>query len=314
MKCELRLPDQERFFANIRENANACVRVAEVDSRKGKTVAICGSGPSLVDAMEPTAHDWYSEVWACNSALPTLWDWGIRPTHGVSVDQNLGLIEDSDFGRRLPVEYYLISAIHPDVVAHLDRVTFFHSLQGIPDPEGWTPPENWPGALDPKGNRNRSHEMWLYTTLYPVSIMAGHGLNSVPRAVCLALGMGFDHITVFGADCACAVDSPPMPSDGDAYLPWLDAVTMYADGRTAAVYGDFAMAEAVIDGRRWVTRPDMVISAIHLLQLEGAFPGCITLVGDTLPNAIRHKDNEWFKTMPNLDTPGVVSNFGTVGV
>ena len=61
------------------------------------------------------------------------------------------------------------------------------------------------------------------------------------------------------------------------------------------------------------TRPDMVISAQHLLDLERMFPGRISLIGDTLPNAIRDKPPEWFERMPTLREAGTVENFAVQG-
>jgi len=306
--CELRLPDAHRFYDNIKANAKGASVIAP-NTHKGRTVTICGAGPSLslIREAKPTG-----DVWACNSALPTLWDWGVRVTHGVTIDQNLAMLHDAEWGRALPVVYYLSTASHPQVGRHLRDhkrvVKLFHSFLGIPDPEGWTPPSRWKPPTSVQAN----YEMFLYTTLFKPSIMAGHGLNSVPRAICLAMGMGYDHVTVYGADCAMAPDSPAMPprEQPALYPPWLASLKMYADGRSPNVHGQIAMAEGIIDGRRWHTRPDMVISAVHLLELERGFPFKITLVGDTLPNAMRGKPPEFFDSLPKLSKVGQVDNFG----
>jgi hypothetical protein len=171
------------------------------------------------------------------------------------------------------------------------KIRFFHSYVGFDD------------ALETK----------LYG-LYPESLRAGHGLNSVPRAICIALGMGFQRIEVYGADCGVP-DSGPMPDmNSQEYNNWMDALVMYADGRTAGqVFGyESPMAECPnIEGRRWTTRPDMIVSAMHLLELQEAFPGRIELKGDTLPSVIGRQTKEWMEGMPTLNRTGEMTGFGT---
>lgn len=308
--CELNLPNREHFFAQIEENAKVVRRTATANSRLGRTVSICGAGPSLADeceSMEPT-----DEVWACNSSLPYLWDRSVRVTHGVTIDQHEMMLADHEFGRCLPVMYLLASSVHPNLVkrlmAHHRPITFFHSYLGIDNPEGWEPPKDKPQL---------SYEMFLYTKRFPTSVMAGHGLNSVPRAICLAMAMGFETIYVYGADCAAKQTDEPMPprNDGAAYMEWLTRLTFYADGRPASVYGNTPIAEGVIDGRAWHTRADMVISAQHLLDLQReykrAFNRQVVFVGDTLVAAMEQHadDEEWMKRLPKLEQRGQVSNF-----
>jgi hypothetical protein len=247
-----------------------------------------------------------AEVWACNSALPYMVDHGHRVTHGFAIDQGDAMLASHEWGRALDVEYLLASSVHPKLVTHLRdagrSLAFFHSFLGMPDPDGWTPPADRPDV---------SYEMWLYTTIFPTGVQVGYGLNSVPRAICLALFLGFDEILIYGADCACAPDQAPMPSLGTpAYTSWMEQLAMYADGRCAIQYGEQAvMAEAVIEGRRWHTRPDMVISATMMVDLVRQHPH-ITLVGDTLPNVLLQQDAAFFDDMPRLVGVGDIQGFG----
>jgi hypothetical protein len=226
-------------------------------------------------------------------------------THGFAIDQGEAMLGPHEWQTTYPIHYYVASSVHPRLVQHLQahqrEMTFFHSYLGLSDPEGWTPPADRPDV---------TYEMWLYTTQYATGIQVGFGLNAVPRAICLAIYMGYDAITVYGADCACAPDHAPMPAVGTAaYRPWLESLRMYADGRCADVYGEHAvMAEAVIDGVRWHTRPDMVMSALHMVTLQRSYPH-ITLVGHTLPNALRHQDAAFMQDMPTLTPLGAVSGF-----
>jgi hypothetical protein len=307
VQCELRIPESAHLYDNIRANAAGDPAVVRANSHTGQRVVICGAGPSL---RAVTALPDADEVWACNSALPYLMDHGLRVTHGVTIDQGEAMLGDAEWGRAIDCEYYVASCAHPDLVAHLRahgrRITFFHSFIGQPNPPGWAP------RLDSAGAVVDSQEMWLYRSLYPESVQVGHGLNSVPRAVCLALAMGFRDIQVYGADCGVP-DGDPMPEYGTpAYAEWMAGLVLYADGRTAgACYGaGDPLAEGTIGGRRWHTRADMVISAAHLLELQAGFPGRISYVGDTLPNAMHFDDPEFMVAWPSLTGIGIVSGFG----
>ena len=302
--CKLSMPDAMHLYGHIKSNARHAKRVAHLDSHKGQSVAICGAGPTLADAKIDRGVDW---VWACNSALPYMWDRGDLVTHGFGIDQGEAMLGPAEWGRALPVRYLLASSVSPKLVNILKHrhLTFFHSFLGIPEPPNWKPPE--PGL---------AYEMWLYRTRYKPSVQVGHGLNSVPRAICLAIAMGFTRIVVYGADCACAVNSPPMPVLGTPeYEDWMHELVIYADGRTASVFGtDAVMAEAMIDGRRWHTRPDMVISARHMLDLCQKYPGRIELVGDTLPNVLGEQNQNFMDRLPALTGVGQVTGFGNAAL
>lgn len=311
LKCQLQMPNSDKFYQHIRENAAYAKSTLQFESHLGQSVVICGAGPSLAEYADRLPL--VDEVWACNSALPYLYDRGIRVTHGFGIDQGEGMLAEHEFGRALPVSYYLASSVHPRLVQYLvarqRKVSFFHSFLGLPDPEGWTPPESW----QPDPSLERTYESWLYTHAgYPDSIRAGHGLNSAARAICVALAMGFASIKVYGADCAAQVDADVMPALGTPeYDAWLDTLVLYADGRTARSFGaDTLMAQGVVDGKRWTTRPDMVISATNMGQLVNMFPGRVELVGDTLPNALRVKDDAFMADMPMLTNRGEIVGFG----
>lgn len=310
MNCQLRIPNQSHLFGQIEQNAAHATRMAVYQTAiTSRTLAICGAGPSL--AHQPVAP--HTHVWACNSALPYLMDRGVRVTHGFGIDQGTEMLAPKEWERTFPVRYLVASSVHPSLVTHLlasgRKVTFFHSFLGIPDPEGWTPPAEHatPGL---------TYEMWLYRHKYKDSVQVGYGLNSVPRAICLALAMGYRTITVYGADCAARTDSPPMPALNTAqYADWMRDLVMYADGRCAGVFGtDATMAEAVIDGVRWHTRPDMVISAMHMLHLIRDYPGRIRLEGETLPVALSRQTPEFLGRMPALTGMGLVSGFGNAAL
>lgn len=303
--CNLRLPNQAHLFEHIKANAKHASSMVRPDSREGMSVAICGAGPSLA-----TQFPVGDEVWACNSALPYLLGRNVHVTHGFAIDAGEDMLAPNEFGSAPDVEYLLASSVHPDLTTllllHDRRVTFFHSYLGIEDPPDW--------KRENPADETQSYEQWLYAHLYGSTgdrtVRVGAGLNSVPRAVCLALAMGFSDIYVYGADCACA-PAGPRPFDGTPqHDAWLKSLVMYADGRTVWDFApDEKMAEAELDGRLWHTRVDMIISAQHLAEMAEQYAPRIHLMGDTLPNMIlRHPEPEWRDRLPKLTGFGRIEN------
>lgn len=298
----LTMPNAAHLLDQVCLNAPWALTVADAGSRAGQRVVICGAGPSLAEEADrlPAAD----EVWACNSALPYLMDRGVPVTHGVTIDHGAAMLEPGEFGRDFPVGYYLASSVHPELVQQCVRrgraVTFFHSFLGVTPPAGWAHPDPAMGF-----------EEFCYRRLYQPTVLVGRGLNSGVRAVGLALALGFEEIVVVGNDCAARVDSPAMPDPcSEAFTAWLESLVLYADGRTASCYGlDGPIAEAEIDGHRWHTRPDMVISAMHLVELMAAYPGRIRLQGTSLPGVLAAQGPDFLAGMPQLGEDGRVLNF-----
>jgi hypothetical protein len=293
--CQLRVPEEKRLASFITENAKYKLPVCTQGSHEGQSLTILGAGPSLKDYTGSLTH----QVWACNSALPYIAERGIRVTHGFTIDSGIEMLDE--WGKTYDVEYLVASSANPSLTAHLllekRKVRIFHNYIGF----------NPPGTKDTESE--------LYSTLYPTSLRAGHGLNSVPRAVCLAMGMGFRKVMVYGADCGVS-DCEAMPEMASPeYGEWMDRLVVYADGRTAGqMFGhESPMAECTDfegeNGRRWITRPDMIISAMHLLELQEAFPGRIELMGDTLPAVLARQSKEWMEGMPTLNRQGEMTGW-----
>jgi hypothetical protein len=194
------------------------------------------------------------------------------------------------------VEYLVASSVHPHLTEHLTahgrRVRFFHNYVGL---------KERPVSYD---GRDMSYEDWMYSALYPATVRVGSGLNAVNRAVDLALFMGFERITVLGADCALRIKSPPpdAPHGSPAHLRWLrEDTVMHADGGSALASNASPMTlGGVIDGRYWESKPDMIISAVWLAKFEQLHRGRLVLVGDTLPNALKDKPDEYLRRLPAL--------------
>ena len=117
--------------------------------------------------------------------------------------------------------------------------------------------------------------------------------------------MGFEKITVLGADCAMRF-ARPCPDGAHpgtpAHTKWLtEEVTMHADGGSALAANATAMTlSGFVDGREWLTKPDMIISAVWLEKTRQQYGGRVELIGDTLPNALRGKPDSFLRQLPTL--------------
>ena len=315
-------PVTAQFESFIVGNAAHCDHVVVPDSAQGKTVIICGAGPTLRDHAADYEAD---EVWGCNSAAIWMHDTGHRITHAFTVDQTPAMV--NEWSTTPDVEYLLASTVHPHLTAMLvrrnRRMRWFHNYVGINKPpvEFCECGHDLKAAGDePYHNpvctaedcecteyrpRRMHYEDWLYATLFPPTMRAGSGLNSVTRAVDVAAVMGFDKITVLGADCALKVRRP-CPEGVLAGTPehrrWLMTETeMHADGGHAMASGATGVTMGgEIDGRHWETKPDMVVSAVFLVKMKEKLGERLDLVGDTLPNALVGKPEEFLSRLPTL--------------
>jgi hypothetical protein len=152
----------------------------------------------------------------------------------------------------------------------------------------------------------------MYSLLYPSTVRAGSGLNSVNRAIDIALFMGYEKIYVLGADCCMRFTSLPPEGVGQQhpdYLKWLaEATTMHANGDSSTHNGLSPITFfGEIDGVNWLTKPDMSTSAVWLVKVEAMQKGRVELVGNTLPVALRGKPDSFLKRLPGLaNTKGEV--------
>jgi hypothetical protein len=311
----LQNPVSDHFASFIFGNATMCDRVAQQNSAKGQHVVICGAGPSLAE----NAEKWCAkgdQVWGCNSALPYLFDKGYKVTHGITVDQTEHMVDE--WQSAPDVEYLLASSSHPFLTEHLLKLernlTFFHNFVGISKPpvafgvcrvcnktQNSSVTDCECGGLVRQGIM--AYEDWLYASLYPPTIRCGSGLNTATRAIDLALFMGFSRISILGADCALRAPrkAPNAPQGSAEHTAWLNETVMHADGGNALASGATAcVMDAEIDGRYWVTKPDMVISAQWLVHMAKKHGRRIKLVGDTLPNALMSKPKEFMDRLPQL--------------
>ncbi len=315
-------PVREHFEAFIFGNALHCERVVEADSAKGQTIVICGAGPSLADhAAKWTAKG--DQVWGCNSALTYLVQHEHRVTHGFTIDQTPHMLEE--WYTAPAVDYLLASTVHPHLAEFLAArgrsLTWFHNYVGLEKPpvefcatcshnhEGGTcadATESGPCGCAVYDKVVMEYEDWLYLKLFPGTVRVGSGLNSVTRAIDTALYMGAERVVVLGADCCIRVRQPrPMEAmvGTAAHRRGLEEHTqMHADRGHALASGATAIVfEGKFDGRYWLTKPDLVVTAVWLeLWRRHLGRKKLTLIGDTLPNALQGKDDAFLDRLPAM--------------
>lgn len=320
-QIQLENPVANHFASFIVGNAQHCDYVPVLHSAVGQSLVICGAGPSLNDHLEVLGHA--DQVWGCNSAATWLHSQGRKITHGFTVDQTAHMV--AEWYKAPPIDYLISSSCHPHLIEYLlskgRRIEFFHNYVGLKrQPVAWheeaeeaTADPNchhwWVGSdalmvCQSCGMKGMAYEYWLYNVLYPPTVIAGSGLNSVTRAVDLALYLGFDKITVLGADCALRLKSPPPRAapGSSAFTEWLrDQTIMHANGDNALASGATAMTmSAEIDGRYWESKPDMIISAVWLVKMARALGDRFQILGDTLPAALMDKDETFLSRLPSF--------------
>lgn len=120
-----------------------------------------------------------------------------------------------------------------------------------------------------------THETAFYKALFGVGDTMEGGFTVANRLLALAKYMGFEKVTLAGVDFG-------WRPDNDA--PY------YAPGLTAAQPADqmFMSDGSQVDGREWMSRPDLVASAVHIAR-------CIkndevSVLGDSLASALAKRD------------------------
>lgn len=265
MPIQMLCPVEDKLRDFVLDNRHGSPVMAKHNQFEGQTLALCAAGPSLND------HEIHSvdQVWACNSALPHLIARGVKVTAGIGIDQSPGLLREWESAP--DVLYYVASSCDPELIKHLRAkgrtLRFFHNAVGIED------------------------EHQLYKSLYPKpALVVTNGSTVVSRVIGLATWMGFSRIDVYGADCCV--------SKGLAH----------ANGETTSdAYGSpllMKCAAGIIDDREWITRPDMLMTAVELCRWARTSDGRLRLVGDTLPNALIEKDDAFLDLVIRRLAPG----------
>lgn len=226
--------------------------VVHPESGKGKDVIICGSGPSLAKVKNLLKVHPDADVWGCNDALMWLARRGLKVTHGMGIDQSPDLYTTC-WTTPPAVQYLLASSVSHQLIAHLVRYGHQDRITLFHSFIGF------------------EGESELYKLLYPPAPMVGSGLNVVNRSIPLAGWMGYGTIYVVGADCA------------------LGRRDTFHVGETTPETG--IILRGKINGRKWATKPDMLASAVDLVHQQREMGERLQLIGETLPNALKDKDD-----------------------
>jgi len=216
---ELRSPVRDKVTDYIEANRQTkpLLTVAE-GTCTGRTLALCGAGPSLRDQKV----NGVDHIFACNSALTYLYEQGRRVDAGVAIDATAEMLRE--WADPPPVPYFLASSVDPELVKHLlkhDRpVIFFHSYVGFP------------GEYD------------YYNQQWPPSVMVGRGYNVVERFIHVADWMGYERIDVYGADQAYAENDITHANGEVATEAYVTPMLMRGeiDGRVWRTRPDMLMA------------------------------------------------------------------------
>lgn len=266
---ELSSPVQAKLPAFVRANrvlfaGDPLSEMVGPDEYIGKTIAVCGAGPSLNDErIRGVTH-----VFACNSALQHLLRSGVKVHAAVGIDQSPGLLREwSDVPTDIP--FYVASSCDPHLIQHLItkgcRLRWFHNMVGID------------GELD------------YYKREWPTPMFAvGMGMTVVSRFVWVAQWMGFERIDIYGADCAFG------PND----------VAHANGESAAKAYGAPVIMEGETNGRVYRTRPDMLRDAVGLARMVQQSNGRFRLIGDTLPVQLLGKSEEYLNQVSRTLSPG----------
>jgi hypothetical protein len=207
------------------------------------------------------------QVFACNSALPFMVGRGQHVDAGVGIDQTPGLLDE--WADPPDVPYYIASTVDPALTRHL--LKHGRELRFFHSTVGF------PDEI-------AAYKKW------PTGCLAFCGHNVVGRFLRVVPWLGFERVDIYGADCAFTRDD-----------------VTHANGTTAdEAYGPTAVAVGEIDGREWRTRTDMLIAAVDLARTARDSNGCIRLMGDTLPNALMGKDDDFLDQVARPMAPGEV--------
>jgi len=254
-------PNTGNYERNIRHAASLGLKQARRNQEKGKTVVICGSGPSLKDelVLAELRELVKSEgdnliIMACKAAIKYMTEQGFKVTYGVSMDPGAHIACDEKISKVPGVTHIMATSSDPEVFEYLkdEKVMLFHSATGY------------------------EHEVKLYNSLFKDGWCAGGGYNVVNRALSLAQYMGFKKFVMVGTDCG-----------------WREDASFYVDGNEQRPGVDMKDG-GMVDGIPWNTRPDMLASGIALAKVAKTIgQENFTFLGDVLPAKLRHKSEEF---------------------
>ena len=251
-------PNTDNYERNILNAAQQGHSEVRANSHKGENIIICGSGPSLKDPVVLRKIRQYVDkgfkLLGCKAAIGYLHEQGLNVDFGCSMDPGAHIACPEKIFKAPGTKHLIASSSDP---------ALFEYLKG----------EDIMIFHSATGLKN---ELELYRKHFKTPWCASGGYNVVNRAVSVAMFMGFDTIVMAGTDCGYREDQKFYVSgDNDK-----KGVDMNDHG--------------AVDGVPWLTRPDMLASAIALAKLAKKLKkGRIVFLGDTMPAKLQYKSDEF---------------------
>jgi len=227
----------------------------------GPVVVVAGSGPTLNDpeviaSIRKAVDEEDAIIFGCKAAIKILHDAGFKVDYGVSMDPGAHIAKPNKIFKAPGTKHIIASSSDPALFDYLKDEDVIIFHSAT-------------------GYEN---EVKLYNELFATSTCMGGGYNVVNRAVSAAFFMGARKVILAGTDCG-----------------WRKDETMYADG-PAHREGVDMCDNGVVDGKPWMTRPDMLASGVALAKLAKKRPNDIVFLGDTLPSKLVHKDDDFLNS------------------
>lgn len=272
-KIKFHNPFYQKLGGHIVSSAQRKLPMMVRDEFKGQNAIVCGSAPSLLKPetlrklRKHIKQGW--KIVACKEGIELLRKRKVSVHFSVSMDptdtQHLKTYLDDG------ITYLIASSCHPTLFDHVLNdgrpVRVFHSACG------------WNGHIRNPGTGEVAHitETDLYKNLFPnADVMCG-GFTVVNRALSCAKYMGFEKVIIAGAD-----------------FGWRAGENYYAEGakQKAGNEGIEMSDQGRVDGKEWLTRPDLLASAVTVAKMKKS--GHIYAIwGDSLAAALAKKDTKF---------------------
>jgi len=252
-------PNVDNYDRNIKHAASLGLPCYQKNQFEGRAVIVCGSGPSLknpevLDEIRRRIADDNAILVACKKAIKYLYEEGFQVDWAVSMDPGDHIANDDRMFRAPNVKHLIASSSDPAVFE-------------------WLKDEDVTIFHSATGYEK---EVRLYKELFDNDMCMGGGYNVVNRAVSAFLYMGCKPMVLAGTDCG-----------------WREGSKFYVD-ETNNRPGVDMCDNGAVDGTPWMTRPDMLASAVSLAKLAKSMSEKdFVMLGDTIPSKLRYKDNDF---------------------
>jgi hypothetical protein len=231
-------------------------------------VVVCGTGPTLPKSMfriKELVRRGYAVI-AVKQAIRILAEASVKVDYSVAMDPTERQIKKTPIDPN--VTYLVATSCHPRMFDYLKKnkvnVEVFHSACGASEPGL--------GELD------------IYDKYFPSqdnSFVASGGFTVVNRAVAVAEHLGAKRIYVAGApfgwrEKGTYYESSVKEAAGNASGPTLDD-------------------KALVDGKMWYTKVDLLPSAVSLARKAKANPPRFFFLGDSLAASLAARSDEFIE-------------------